>query len=323
MQALVEVEKLKKYFLVGGLFARGNKVHAVDGVTFQIREKETMGLVGESGCGKTTTGRLILGLTKPTSGTVRFRGRDIFSLSKKEMRNLRSEMQMIFQDPYGSLNPRKSVHQILSRPYKIHHIVSEDKIESKISELLEITNLTPPSFFMDKYPHELSGGERQRVALARAISLRPTLIVADEAVAFLDVSVKGKILNLMKELQNKFGLTYLYITHDLAVLRSMADRIAVMYLGKIVEIAEVEEFYKNPLHPYSQGLLSAVPIPDPKKTRTSSRITLGGEVPSPINPPSGCRFNTRGRYRKEICVRKQPQLVNVGCNHFVRCHLYN
>lgn len=323
MSRLVEVEGLKKYFpMREGIFAKEKDVvRAVDEVSFTIDEGETLALVGESGCGKTTLGRLLLRLLEPTSGTVRFQGANIFELDRKVMQELRREMQIIFQDPIASLNPRKTVRHILSQPYTLHDTVGRDELETKVFELLELVGLTPPHLYVDRYPQEFSGGQRQRIGIARAMALRPRFIVADEPVSALDVSVRAQILNLMSSLQEKFGLTYLFTTHDLAVVRSVSRRVAVMYLGKFVELAEVNELYNCPLHPYTKALFSATPVPDPKRTRSRRKIILAGDVPSPINPPAGCRFNTRCTHAREICKKTDPPLEELRDGHLVACHL--
>jgi peptide/nickel transport system ATP-binding protein len=319
---LLRVEDLKVYFPIksGLVFDRHvGDVKAVDGVSFEIKRGETLGLVGESGCGKTTVGRTILRLYEPTEGRILFEGEDISSMSQKEMRKLRGRMQMIFQDPYSSLNPRQSVGNLISEPLKIHGISSGDKARARAEELLEIVGL--PKSATARYPHEFSGGQRQRIGLARSLSLNPDLIVADEPVSALDVSIQAQMVNLLEELQEEFDLTYLFIAHDLAVVRHISDRVAVMYLGKIVEIADADELYASPRHPYTMALLSAVPIPDPLVEESRERILLKGDLPSPANPPSGCRFHTRCPFRQpERCDTEDPALRTLADGHVAACH---
>ncbi|OLZ09961.1 ABC transporter ATP-binding protein [Sulfobacillus thermosulfidooxidans] len=315
---LMEVRDLTKYFpITGGLFSRVvGQVKAVDGVSFDLRRGETLGLVGESGCGKTTTGRAVLRLIEPTSGTIKFEGRDITRLGKKEMRALRKEMQIIFQDPFGSLNPRMSVGEIIEEPLVIHHMGNRKEREERVRKLLEVVGLA--SYHTRRYPHEFSGGQRQRIGIARALALNPKLIVADEPVSALDVSIQSQILNLLEDLQKEFGLTYLFIAHGLNVIRHISDRVGVMYLGAMVEIATSEEIYHKPLHPYTEALFSAIPIPNPDIKR--ERIILQGDVPSPVNPPSGCRFHTRCPIAQEKCKVDRPILKESAPDHWVACH---
>lgn len=323
MVTLVDVKDLKKYYPVKrGIFKR-KMIHAVDGVSFFIEQGETLGLVGESGCGKTTVARLILRLIEPTEGIVLFEGRNIFKLKKGDIRKLRREMQIIFQNPFASLNPRKTIRQILAQPLIIHDTIRKDELENSVLELLERVKLSPAHDYVEKHPHELSGGQRQRVAIARAIALNPKFIVADEPITALDASIRAQILNLMKQLQKKYMITTLFITHDLSVIRSITDRVSVMYLGKIVETARTDDLFKNPLHPYTSALLSAVPIPDPKITRNKRRIVLKGDVPIPIDIPSGCRFRARCPHILPKCTEKEPDLIETGHGHSVACHLLN
>jgi oligopeptide transport system ATP-binding protein len=291
-------------------------VKAVDDVSLTIRSGETMGLVGESGCGKTTFGRAILRLEEPTAGEVIFKGRNLLACDAKEMRALRKQMQIIFQDPFSSLNPRKTIAQIIGEPLLVHGMKNRKQREERVLYLLDVVGLRPEQ--MRRYPHMFSGGQRQRIGVARALALNPELIVCDEAVSALDVSIQAQVLNLLKDLQQEFGLTYLFISHDLHVVEHISDRAAVMYLGKIVELATSKDLYKKPLHPYSQALLSASPMPDPK--RKHKRIILRGDVPSPIDPPSGCRFHTRCIYARDLCSRKEPALREIESRHYAACH---
>ncbi len=313
-RSLIEVKDLKKYFKVGS-----GVVHAVDGISFSLMEGETLGLVGESGCGKSTTGRVLIRLTDATSGSVRYGGRDILALPRSEMTAMRKEMQIIFQDPFSSIDPRKTVGDTIGKPLYIHKVGTKREREERVDELMECVGLSPRLY--NKYPHELDGGRRQRVGIARALALRPRFIVCDEPVSALDVSIQAQILNLLQELQDTMKLTYLFVSHDLSVIKHLSNRIAVMYLGKIVELSPSGELFKSTLHPYSQALLSAVPVA--KLNRKRERIILTGGVPSPINPPSGCRFHTRCQHRMPVCSEREPSLLDVGGGHFVACHLVN
>ena len=315
---LVEARNLVKYYPIrGGVFLKEvAAVKAVDDVSLTIRSGETMGLVGESGCGKTTFGRAILRLEEPTAGEVIFKGRNLLACDSKEMRGLRKQMQIIFQDPFSSLNPRKTIAQIIGEPLLVHGMKNRKQREERVLYLLDVVGLRPEQ--MRRYPHMFSGGQRQRIGVARALALNPELIVCDEAVSALDVSIQAQVLNLLKDLQQEFGLTYLFISHDLHVVEHISDRVAVMYLGKIVELAPSKDLYKRPLHPYSQALLSASPMPDPK--RKHKRIILKGDVPSPIDPPSGCRFHTRCIYARDLCSRKEPALREIESRHMAACH---
>ncbi len=319
-QPLIETIHLKKYFPIkkGVLQREVARVHAVDDVSLQVFEGETLGLVGESGCGKSTLGRTIVRLLPPTEGDVRFQGRSIAKLGHRGMRPLRREMQMVFQDPYASLNPRKRVGSIIGDPMKIHHVGDKKERRQRVQELLETVGLSPEHY--NRFPHEFSGGQRQRIGVARALALRPKLIVADEPVSALDVSIQAQMINLLEELQDEFKLTYLFIAHDLGVVRHVSDRIAVMYLGKLVELSPAEELYTRPIMPYTEALLSAVPIPDPDLSEKRERIVLQGDVPSPIAPPSGCRFHPRCRYATEICQQVEPPLTDYGNGHVAACH---
>ena len=317
---LVEVEGLTTYFPIRkGLLGRQvGAVHAVDGVTFSVSEGETLGLVGESGCGKSTLGRTIVRLLEPTAGDVRFQGRSIAKLSARELRPLRREMQMVFQDPYASLNPRKRIGSIIAAPMRIHGAGDARERRRRVQDLLEVVGLSPEH--LNRFPHEFSGGQRQRIGVARALALRPKLVVADEPVSALDVSIQSQMLNLLEDLQEEFGLTYIFIAHDLGVVRHVSDRIAVLYLGKIVELSPAAELYTRPIMPYTEALLSAVPIPDPDLSDRRERIVLGGDVPSPIDPPAGCRFHPRCRYATDVCGQVEPPLVDYGGGHFAACH---
>ena len=318
---LLEVRRLRKYFPLtsGVLFQRQvGLIKAVDDVSFSIRKGETLGLVGESGSGKTTTGRCILQLDRPTSGEVLFGGRDLAQLDEAALRPVRRRMQVIFQDPYSSLNPRMTIGQIIGEPLRVHEILeAKGEIRDRVRELLSVVGLNPA--MADRFPHELSGGQRQRVGIARALALQPSFIVCDEPVSALDVSIQAQIINLLEDLQAQFGLTYLFIAHDLSVVRHIGDRVAVMYLGKIVEVAHRRELYEDPLHPYTKALLSAVPIPDPAVEAKRERIVLKGEVPSPLNPPCGCVFHPRCALAIPECSQVVPELREVSPNHWVAC----
>ena len=314
---LVEVRNLVKHFpITGGVFLRQiASVKAVDGVSLDITSGETLGLVGESGCGKSTLGRLILRLEEPTSGEVLFCGESILGYGREKIRALRQQMQIIFQDPFSSLNPRKNVAHIVGEPLFVHGMTNRRKREARVLELLHVVGLKRDQ--MRRYPHQFSGGQRQRIGVARALALNPELIICDEAVSALDVSIQGQVINLLQDLQEEFGLTYLFISHDLSVVEHISDRVAVMYLGKLVEVADSDSLYRTPLHPYTQALLSAAPVPNPRQK--SNRTVLPGEVPSPIDPPSGCSFHPRCLYAKDICSEKAPELLALSANHLVAC----
>jgi len=318
---LIHVENLVKHFpITRGFFQKQiGAVRAVDDVSFSIQRGETLGLVGESGCGKSTTGRCILQLYRPTSGRVEFDGVDLVSLNKDDLRHTRRTMQMIFQDPYASLNPRMTVGEIVGEPLLIHKVASGREVLERVAYLLEVVNLNPS--FASRYPHEFSGGQRQRIGVARALSLQPSFIVCDEPISALDVSIQAQVVNMLEELQQRFNLTYLFIAHDLSVVRHISTRVAVMYLGVIVELAGRKELYNSPLHPYTQALLSAVPIPDPSAEARRKRTILEGDVPSPADPPSGCRFRTRCPIADQACAVARPQFREIRPGHFVACHL--
>lgn len=319
---LVQVRKLKKYFPIhrGTILQRhvGN-IKAVDGVTFDIFKGETLGLVGETGSGKTTVGRTMLRLYEPTDGKVIFDEIDLVTLKESEMRRIRQRMQMIFQDPYASLNPRMTVGSIIGAPLEVHKVASGKAKRERIQELLQMVGLNAE--FVNRYPHEFSGGQRQRIGIARALAVNPDLVVCDEPISSLDVSIQAQVVNLLEELQNQMGLTYLFIAHDLSMVRHISDRMAVMYLGKIVELADRNEIYMRPLHPYTQALMSAVPVPDPDVAEKRKRVILEGDIPSPANPPKGCNFNTRCPFAEEICFDIDPEFVELKPDHWVACHL--
>lgn len=318
---LVQVQNLKKYFpIYKGLIVNRhvNDVKAVDDISFDVYKGETLGLVGETGCGKTTVGRTVLHLYRPTSGKIIFSGINLADLGESEMRVMRRRMQMIFQDPYASLNPRMTVGSIISAPLDVHTSANRKEKQDQVQELLKIVGLNPD--FVNRYPHEFSGGQRQRIGIARALALSPDLIICDEPISSLDVSIQAQVVNLLEELQDRLGLTYIFIAHDLSMVRHISDRMVVMYLGKIMELADRNEIYLRPLHPYTQALMSAVPIPDPDKARNRQRILLEGDIPSPVNPPTGCNFNTRCPIATEKCFRTDPEYRELTPKHFVACH---
>jgi oligopeptide transport system ATP-binding protein len=318
--ALLKVQNLKMHFpITHGIIIqrRVGAVKAVDGITFDIKRGETLGLVGESGCGKSTTGRAILQLYQPTAGDVFFEGENLTALKGEALRRMRRRMQMIFQDPYASLNPRMTVGDIIGEPLVVHNISKGKERRERVQELLRVVGLNP--YFVNRYPHEFSGGQRQRIGVARALAVNPDFIVCDEPISALDVSIQAQIINLLEDLQAEFNLTYLFIAHDLSVVRHISDRIAVMYLGKIMELTDRHRLYNEPLHPYTQALLSAVPIPDPVVEETRQRIILEGDVPSPVNPPVGCNFNTRCPVVMDICKEQEPEFKDLGNEHWVAC----
>jgi len=318
-EPLLSVKNIKKYFPIrGGILSRVvDHVHAVDGVSLDVAPGETLGLVGESGCGKSTLGRCILRLIEPSAGEIRFQGRDVIAMEGEALRTMRRDMQIIFQDPFASLNPRHTVGGIIGEALIIHGLAkSRTEMEAKVVQLLETVGLSPDH--IRRFPHEFSGGQRQRIGIARALAVEPKLIVCDEPVSALDVSIQAQVINLLEDLQEKFGLAYLFIAHDLSVVEHISDRVAVMYLGRVVEVATAEELYENPLHPYTEALLSAVPIPDPKIKR--KRIVLQGDVPNPIRPPSGCHFHARCPIAQPVCAQESPVLKSAGGRHQVSCH---
>jgi oligopeptide/dipeptide ABC transporter ATP-binding protein len=317
--ALLEVKNLKKYFSIKkGVFSRTKEqVRAVDGVSFTLKRGETLGLVGESGCGKTTVGRSILRLIEPTAGQITFNDQNLLELGREELRKVRASLQIIFQDPFSSLDPRMNIGQIIAEPIRNHLKVSRKEIRNRVAYLMERVGLHPEQ--MRRYPHEFSGGQRQRIGIARALALNPIAIICDEPVSALDVSIQAQVINLLAQLQEEMNLSYLFIAHDLSVVEHISDRVAVMYLGRIVELATDKELYQNPLHPYSQALLSAVPIPDPEVQK--KKILLQGDVPSPMNPPAGCSFHTRCPEGIELCSQQEPTLQDVGDGHWIACHL--
>ncbi|MBE6987575.1 MAG: dipeptide ABC transporter ATP-binding protein [Ruminococcaceae bacterium] len=317
MSEILRVNDLKTHYRISKGFSLKDKgsIKAVDGVSFYVNEGETFGLVGESGCGKTTLGKAILGLVPTTAGNVEFMGRNITGMSRDEMREVRRNLQVIFQDPYGCLDPRKTVEQIIAEPLVVHKIGGKKERQDKVRELMDVVGLSPAHIY--RYPHEFSGGQRQRIGIARALILNPKLIICDEPVSALDVSIQSQVLNLLNDLQDKYGLTYIFIAHGLPVVKYISNRIGVMYLGKMVEMSDSEELYAKPLHPYTQALMSAIPIPDP--THEKEQIILEGEIPSPLNPPSGCHFHTRCRFAEPKCAQEEPPFIEYEKGHYVAC----
>jgi len=323
-RALVRVENLKKYFpITRGIIIQRHvgDIRAVDGISFNIYEGETLGLVGESGCGKSTTGRTVLQLYRPTEGTVYFEKDNLGEMKGEALRRQRRKMQMIFQDPYASLNPRMTVGNIVGEPLEVHNVASGRERQDRVQELLALVGLNP--YFVNRYPHEFSGGQRQRIGVARALALNPSFIVCDEPISALVVSIQAQVVNLLEDLQQDLGLTYLFIAHDLSMVRHISDRVAVMYLGKIVELTDRDTLYAEPMHPYTEALLSAVPIPDPTVEEKRQRIILQGDVPSPANPPLGCNFNTRCPRVMQVCMEQEPEFKQVSPGHWCACHLHN
>jgi len=319
MESLIEIRNLKKWFWTGGvLFGQKEAVRAVDGMSFYIKKREVLGLVGESGCGKTTCGKVILRILDASGGSIYFDGHDITHLRRKEMMKFRRRMMIIYQDPFGSLDPRMAVGAAIAEPMEVHKVARKKKKEEKVIEIMRKVGLTPDQ--MNRYPHEFSGGQRQRIGIARALAASPEFIVADEAVSALDVSIQAQIINLLQDLKKEFGLTLLFIAHDLSVIKHISDRVAVMYLGKIVEMTSKKELFDNPKHPYTEALLSAIPVPNPRFRKKGT--ILMGDVPSPVNIPSGCRFHTRCGYVRSICRENEPELKDVGGKHLVACHLF-
>lgn len=320
-ETCLKVTDLKMYFPVkSGIFSKARSLKAVDGVSFSIAQGETMGLVGESGCGKTTVGRTILKLYEATGGSIVYKGTDITGFDDQEMRPYRRKMQMIFQDPYTSLDPRMNVEAIISEPIRALKLCSEGDRRDRVRELIQMVGLKADH--LNRYPHEFSGGQRQRIGIARALAAEPEFIVCDEPISALDVSIQAQVINILEELQHKFGFTYLFISHDLSMVRHISHQVGVMYLGNLIEYAQVDELYDNMLHPYTKSLISAVPVADPNQARQNKRIVLQGDVPSPIDPPPGCPFRTRCAYAKEICGREKPELKKINDDHMVACHLY-